>query len=33
MLVQNPRKERVIATNKKPSAVYREGFPSGMDGR
>jgi hypothetical protein len=28
-LVHNPEKEKVVITGKKPSGIYREGFPSG----
>jgi hypothetical protein len=31
VLIENLKKERVIVTNKKPSPVYREGFPSGLN--
>jgi hypothetical protein len=31
VLVQNTKKARVVVTNKKPSQVYREGFPSGLN--
>jgi hypothetical protein len=31
VLVQNTKKARVVVTNKKPSPIYREGFPSGMN--
>ena len=31
LLVQQLKKERVIVTNRKPSAVYREGFPNGLN--
>jgi hypothetical protein len=31
MLVQNTKKARVAITSKKPSPIYREGFPSGLD--
>jgi hypothetical protein len=31
VLVQNAKKARVVVTNKKPSSVYREGFPSGLN--
>lgn len=33
VLIQHLKKERVIATNRKPSAVYREGFPNGLTNR
>ena len=31
VLIQNTKKSRVVVTNKKPSQVYREGFPSGLN--
>jgi hypothetical protein len=31
VLVQNPKKSRVVVTNKKPSSIYREGFPSQLN--
>ena len=31
VLVQNTKKARVVVTNKKPSTIYREGFPSGKN--
>jgi len=31
VLVQNTKKARVVVTNKKPSSVYREGFPSDLN--
>lgn len=31
VLIQNLKSERVVVTNKKPSRVYREGFPSGLN--
>ena len=31
VLVQDTKKARVIVTNKKPSSIYREGFPSGLN--
>jgi len=31
VLVQNSKKARVVVTNKKPSPIYREGFPSGQN--
>jgi hypothetical protein len=31
VLVQNSKKARVVVTNKKPSLLYREGFPSGLN--
>ena len=30
LLVQDPKKSRVVVTNRKPSTVYREGFPSSL---
>jgi hypothetical protein len=30
-LIQNTKNTRVIVTNKKPSVIYREGFPSGLN--
>jgi len=29
VLVQNTKSARVVVTNKKPSSIYKEGFPSG----
>jgi len=31
VLAQNTKKSRVVVTNKKPSSIYREGFPSGLN--
>jgi len=31
LLLENSRKAKVLVTNKKPSSVYREGFPSGLN--
>jgi hypothetical protein len=31
VLVQNTKKTRVVVTNRKPSSIYREGFPSGLN--
>lgn len=30
ILVQNPKKERVVVTNRVPSTAYHEGFPSDL---
>jgi hypothetical protein len=31
VLIQNTKRSRVVDTSKKPSQVYREGFPSGLN--
>ena len=31
VLLQDTKKSRLVVTNKKPSMIYREGFPSGLD--
>ena len=31
VLVQNTKSARVVVTNKKPSSIYKEGFPTGLN--
>lgn len=31
VLVENAKNTRVIVTNKKPSSIYKEGFPTGLN--
>jgi hypothetical protein len=33
VMSQNTRKKRVFVTNEKPSSIYKEGFPSGLNNK